>query len=503
MPASTQRKMVSGAAWMVLFKLVERSLGLVSIMILARLLSPQDFGLIAMAMSFIVMAELLTAFGFDVALIQNQAATDRHYHTAWTCNVLFGLVIFLLMLAAAAPITTFYGEPALFWVVCCLALGPLIGGCENIGVVAFRKELRFRSEFAFQISRKLAGFVVVVPLAFWLRSYWALVAGMLASKLAGTVISYLAHPFRPRFSIAGAKSLFSFSKWLLVSNVLAFLKQRLTDFVIGRSQGAATLGVYNVAYELANLPTSELGAPINRALFPGFARIAHDPEQLRSAYVNAMGILALFALPAAAGIFTVAEYLVAVVLGPKWLAAIPLIQILAMFGAIELFHSSMSAVLIATGHPHAVARASTVFVLFLVTLLIVLVDRFGASGAAFAVVGASILSTPTFLRAIRVHTGIGPGAFVHAIIRPLIASAAMVAILRAAIPPYAPSMAVSEAAWLLFGAVALGAIVYAIALTLFWLAARRPQSVERAVFGQVRARLGAWATAWRRKFPRA
>ena len=495
--------MAKGAAWMVLFKLGERSLGLVSMLILVRLLSPHDFGLVAMALSFIFMAELLTSFGFDVALIQNQAANDRHYHTAWTCNVLVGFFIFLLMLAAARPITSFYGEPALFWVVCWLALGPLIGGCENIGVIAFRKELRFRREFAFQISRKLAGFAVTVPLAFWLRSYWALVAGMLASKLAGTLISYLAHPFRPRFSIAGAMSLFSFSKWLLMANVLVFLKERLTDFIIGRAQGAATLGLYNVAYELANLPTSELGAPINRALLPGFSQLAHDREQLRRAYVNAIGILALFALPAAAGIYAIAEFIVPVVLGARWVAAVPLMQILAIFGAMQLFHSSICAVLIATGHPPAVVKANVIFVLLLVTLLIVLVERFGAYGAAVAVVGASILSTPAFLIAIRVHTGIEQASFVFAIARPLLASAAMVAVLRAVMPAYSSSMAVGEAAWLLLGSVALGAIVYAVAVTLLWLAARRPQSAERLVFEQARAMLVARTAAWRRKTPDA
>ena len=91
MEKSTQRKMASGAAWMVLFKLMERSLGLISTLILVRLLDPKDFGIVAMAMSFIVMAELLTNFGFDTALIQNQRAEPHLYHTAWTCNVLFGL----------------------------------------------------------------------------------------------------------------------------------------------------------------------------------------------------------------------------------------------------------------------------------------------------------------------------------------------------------------------------------------------------------------------------
>lgn len=499
MAASTERRMASGAAWMVLFKLVERSLGLVSTLILARLLSPQDFGLVAMALSFIFMAELLTSFGFDVALIQNQTASDRLYHTAWTCNVLVGVAIFLMMLAAAAPIAAFYAEPAVFWVVCSLALGPLIGGCENIGVVAFRKELQFRSEFAFQISRKLVGFAVTVPLAFWTRSYWALVAGILASKAAGTVISYLAHPFRPRLSISGAKSLFSFSKWLLLTNVLAFLKTRATDFIIGRSHGAATLGLYNVAYEFANLPTSELGAPINRALLPGFSQIARDPGKLHSAYVNAISLLALFALPAAVGIYAVAGYLVPVALGPKWAAAVPLIQILAIFGAIELFHSSMCAVLIATGHPHAVVKANLVFVLLLALLLIALVGHLGATGAALAVVGASVLSTPAYLIAIRIHTGISPGAFLRALTRPAVASAAMAGILHVLLPSHVGSMTTLEATgWLLTGVV-VGAFSYCTAVVLLWMLAARPAGAEALVVERVVSFTITRVAEWKRR----
>jgi O-antigen/teichoic acid export membrane protein len=300
--------------------------------------------------------------------------------------------------------------------------------------------------------------------------------------------------------MSGAGSLFSFSKWLLLTNVLGFLKERSTDFFIGRSQGAATLGVYNVAYELANLPTSELGAPINRALLPGFSRIAQDPAQLRSAYVNAIGTLALFALPAAAGIFAVANFLVPVVLGQKWLAAVPLIQILGIFGAVQLFHSSMCAVLIAIGRPSAVAAGNVVFVVLLTVLLFALVGRFGATGAAVSMVSAAILSTPAYLIGIRNHTGIGPATFLQALARPLTAAAAMVALLRAVMPAYAPSMPMPEAAGLLLGAVVLGAVVYVIVVTLLWFAARRPPGVERFVIERIRAVVDAWA-ARRRKVP--
>ncbi len=122
--------------------------------------------------------------------------------------------------------------------VCALPLGPLFSGCENIGVIDFRKELRFVASY-FPAQPQGNRLPVVVPLAYFLESYWALVAGMLTSKLAGTAISYLAHPFRPRFSLAEFRGLLGFSKWLLFNNMVGFLKERSSDLVIGRLHGAA------------------------------------------------------------------------------------------------------------------------------------------------------------------------------------------------------------------------------------------------------------------------
>ena len=269
MSPNVQRSMGHGAAWMVLFKLTERSLGAISTLILVRILAPSDFGIVAMAVSFSAMAEMLGAFGFDVALIQNRAADESHYHTAWTLNVLLGLGISLFIAIAAKPVAMFYHQPGLIWVVLATAIGPLVGGFENIGVVAFRKDLQFRREAAYQISRKIVGFAVVVPLALWTHSYWALVAGSLTSRLTGTVMSYWVHPFRPKFFLAASQAIFRFSKWLLLNNLLNFLRVRASDFVIGRFLGPATLGLYNVSAEFASLPTTDLGAPINRALLPG------------------------------------------------------------------------------------------------------------------------------------------------------------------------------------------------------------------------------------------
>jgi lipopolysaccharide exporter len=486
MSKEIQQKMAFGAGWMVLFSLTERSLGLISMLILVRLLSPTDFGIVAMATSFIFMAELLVRFGFDIALIQRQNATEEDYHTAWTCNLLLGMLITVLMLASANSIAWFYGRPELFWIVCALALGSSISGLENIGVVAFRKDMQFRREFAFQLSRKLIGFLVVVPLAFFLHSYWALVAGTLASRLAGTVTSYLVHSFRPRLTLAKVRSLLGFSKWLLLNNAVCFFKERSSDFVIGRLLGAEPLGLYSISYEVSSMPTTELSAPINRALLPGFARIAHDPVAMRAAYRNAISALALIAVPAAAGIFAIAPFLVPVILGTKWLTAVPLMEILALNGGLLLFHSSICTVLIASGHPDCVTKTNASYVVMLLALLGLLVPFFGVTGAAFSALGASVLATPIYLLQVSGAVGISAGVFARAAARPVVAAVVMVGLVRWTMPDWSAAMTAIESIGWLMGGVASGGMVYAIAVLMLWAGVGRPEGVERVVMERIR-----------------
>ena len=170
--------MAKGAAWMVLFKLSERLIGVVSTLILARLLIPDDFGLVAMAISMLAVLELVTSFNFDISLIQNQNAERYHYDTAWTCNLLLGLGEALAMMALALPAASFYGEPRVAGIMFALAAYTAVRGFANIGVVAFQKDLDLHKEFRFGITKKLFAFTVTVTLAFYLRNYWALMAGM-------------------------------------------------------------------------------------------------------------------------------------------------------------------------------------------------------------------------------------------------------------------------------------------------------------------------------------
>jgi len=485
MSANVQSKMIQGAGWMVLLQVLDRVLGFVSVLILVRLLSPTDFGIVAMGLSFVFMAELLTAFGFDIALIQHPNPTDDHYHSAWTCNVVFGTVVTAILLAVAWPAARFYREAEVFWVLCALAFGPLLASLENIGVVRFRKELQFRREFTFRASRRLLTFIVTLPLAFLLRNYWALVAGILITKLGGSGLSYVAHEFRPRLCLTRVKELFGYSKWVLFNNVVCFFKDRSTDFVVGRLHGPASLGLYNISHEISNIPTADLSAAINRALLPGFATI-HTGDDLRAAYANAMGVLALIALPAAAGVYAVAPYLVPVVLGVKWLEGTALVEILAFNGAVLLFHSSMGAVLMARGFPAYVTKANGLYAILLLGMLAVFVTRYGVAGAAYAALGTSVVMTPAFLYLMKQKIGVGAEVFARATIRPALASILMAMIVRWLLPVYERSMSIEHAASLLAAGIAIGIVVYASIVGLLWIAAGRPVSAERIALERIR-----------------
>ncbi len=293
--------MASGALWMVFFKLLDKSISLLSTVLLARLLLPTDFGVVAMATSFIVMLEALSAFGFDTALIQRQSTSPAHFDTAWTFNVVMGLSIGTLMLALSIPISRFYGVASLVPVICTLAFASAVQGFENIGVVMFRKELNFAREFRYLLGKRIVVFLVTVPLAIALRSYWALVIGTVAGRINGVALSYLMQSYRPRFSLAARADLFHFSKWMLLFNALGFLKERSSDFVVGRLAGAHALGIFNVSSDLANMPGTELVAPINRAVFPAYARLAHDLDALRAEYLSVMSMVGLLGHPGGGG----------------------------------------------------------------------------------------------------------------------------------------------------------------------------------------------------------
>lgn len=485
--------MAKGAVWMVLFKVVQRVIGLASTLILARLLVPADFGLIAMAMSVFAILEILSSFSFDLALIQNQRAERRHYDTVWTFNVIFALVNAALMIILAVPAASFFSEPRVAWIMYSLALCAAISGFDNIGVIAFQKELELHKEFYYGVSKKLSAFIATMILAFFWRNYWALIAGMVSGRLVGLVLSYWVHPYRPRFSLEAKKELFHFSKWMLLNNILIYINNSGIHSVIGKVFGPHSLGMYSIAYEISNLPTTELVWPISRAVFPGYSMLANDINALRKSFLQVISVIALVTLPAGIGIGLVAEPLVRVLLGEKWMEIVVLIQVLAVFGVVRTLLGPPGSIYLAVGKPQLVAYLQIVHISVAVVLLFWLMESYGVVGVPWAILLASAVSLPTSYIWLMRELNLPLSGLIAALWRPFVAVGLMCIPVIWLQMMWLGAGGVSHDILRLIVLVVLGALTYLVTIVLLWCMVRCPDGAEAKILELLKSRLTAKA----------
>jgi len=488
-PVATGRQIVKGAAWLMGFKLLDKSIGLISTLILARLLTPSDFGLVAMAVSIVALLELMGAFGFDSALIQRQDTQRSHYDTAWTFNVIFGASIALLLVVAAIPAAAFYREPRLELMLPAMAVGALVGGFENIGTVAFRKELNFRMEFIYLFIKRIVVFVVVVLLAYTLRSFWALIWATVAGKCMAVLISYRLHPYRPRLSLAARGDLFGFSKWLFLSNLIQFLHSRSTDFILGRTVGSHGLGVYNLAAEIAAMPSTELIAPINRAVYPAYAQLANVRDKLLARFLEVYGLINLISFPVALGLFCLSDLVVALLLGPQWIDAVPILQVLGLCGLLGALQGNMYVVMSAMGKPKANTILSASLLVVSLPAVIWASLQYGALGAAYAHFVSALVGFAGIVAVFTIVTGTTKRVLIAVMWRPFVAALLMAASLEI-LMAFLEHFAKFDAVYLRLPVlIFLGGIFYVVCVFFIWILVGEPNGAESLVINFVRARV--------------
>ena len=488
-PRDLGRRMATGAAWMIALRFAIRSIGLVSMIVLARLLVPADFGLVAIATALSGALAAMSEFGFQVALIQNQAADRRHYDTAWTLGLIRGVIVAGALAACAGPLAGMFSDQRLQPILLVLALGVVVASLENIAVVDFRKNLQFQREFVYRALAKVAAFAITVPLAISLRNYWALVIGMLAAQLAGVVLSYTMCHYRPRLSLTAWRELIRFSKWLLLNNVLYFAYHRIDTFVIGRFAGAQPLGFFRLAHEIASLPTTEMVAPIRAAILPGYAKLASDHDRLRASFAATFGTIVIVAVPVAVGLGLLADPLVRLVLGEQWLDAIPLLEVLCIAGAINVCSANTWPVFIALGRPWINAALTGLGAALLGPLLLWSVQAAGALGAAWSLVAVSaVLLAVNLLVTLRLLRLSGWQLLAETW-RTVLAVGAMGAAILAIQAGWSETDRILDTVALLVSSIILGVAVYLTALWIVWRITGLKDGPERAALRLVQTSL--------------
>ncbi len=334
---------------MVLWRVTTRGLGLVSTLVLARLLAPADFGLVAMATAFAASIEALSQMGLQEALIRERENERSLLDTAFTLQLLRGVLTALLLVAIAPLAAGWFDEPRLAPVIQVMALASLLAGFENIGVVEFRRRIQAREQVVLLLVPRLVQVAVGVGMAVALQSYWALPIALVASRAARVAMTYLRHPYRPRLSLQRWRDLASFSAWSWATSLVRMVWDRIDVFILGPTLGSRALGVYLMGRELALLPITEVVEPAAGILFSAIAAARHQGTHAATRVPEVVAVILVAALPMAIVTSAAANCVVALLLGGQWAEAVPIIAILSGVAVFAPCNFVCAAALVASG----------------------------------------------------------------------------------------------------------------------------------------------------------
>ncbi len=479
--ASLLNRTARGAGWVIGFRMVTRLLGIVSTLTLVRLLGPGDFGLVALATSFTSAVDALSNLSVHEAIIRERAPDRAMYDTAFTMNLLRGLLTTLLIAAAAWPVAGFFHEPRLVSVMLVLALANLVVSVENIATADFMRDFAFNREFRLWTIPRLVQVVATIGFALIWHSYWALAFGIMTSRLVRTTLSYIMRPYRPRLTLAAWRRITGFTSWSWAISIVQILRSRSDTMLIGRLFSPAMVGIYALGGEIASLPTTELVEPLCRACFPAFSELRNTGQPVAATYLRLVAASALIVLPAGVGIAAVADPLVRLAFGANWLGAIPLIQIFGVTATLGIIGNLSGVLFSAWGQLRTIFAISVVMGLLRLGLLIGFVPGGTLVTAALTGTVAGTAEQGAYLVLTLRRFGVGAWPLLVAVHRSLLGTAAMAGAMWwfglgfVAVPERLAVHLVQQ--------VAAGAALYAAAMAALWLLAGRPDGPEQDLLG--------------------
>ena len=385
-----------GAVWISIAGICARGLNLISAIILARILEPEDFGLMAIAMAIIVFSQGTTQTGFESALIQNQENSEDFLNTAWTFELTKYLVLFSIIFLTAPLVANIFNEPRAVNILRVLSISLVFQGIRNIGVVYFRKKLDFSKQFVLEIVPLVVNTFIVIPLAFILRNVWALVLANIATTITTCAMSYFMHPYRPRLEIKIEKivMLFNFGKWIFGTSILVMIREQGVSMFIGKFLGVPILGFYNRAQAFSIMIFQQISEIVWKVGYPAYALIQFEPDRLKKAYLNTLQLLTFILIPMAGGFFVLSRDFVYLLLTDKWLPIVPLLQIFCLQAILNSINTPSGIVFQAAGRPSINTKISMFGTTILFIIIYPLTAKWGSTGSATALLFSSLIPSP-------------------------------------------------------------------------------------------------------------
>ena len=381
------KKTAHAMLWVTLISIITKILGFGTQIVLARLLAPADFGLLAIGLLAINSMGLFRDLGFGATLIYKK--DDSKHTAANTAFILLPLVasaLFLIAYFAAAYIALFFDNAAVEPIVQVLALTFVISSFGTVPSMLLEKELEFKKKVLPETVPIIGYACVTIWLAINGYGVWSLVYGQILSAILTAGLIWLVSDWRPTFKFDRkiARELFGYGKHIMGASIVIFLIMNLDDAIVGRVLGIEALGFYTLAYMISNLPATQITHLVGRVMFPLYSKLQDDRDALRDAYLKTLKYVSMLSIPAALGIFAIAPDFVSVVLGEKWMPAVPALKVLCFFGLFRSLNATMGPVFQATGKPRFLFNIAVLNLVLFCIFVYPLTIAYGLVGISIA-----------------------------------------------------------------------------------------------------------------------
>jgi len=388
-----KEKTISGFKWSFLDNIWKTGGQFIIGIVLTRLLTPEDFGLIGMITIFIVIGQSLTNSGFGQALIQKKDADSVDFSTVYYFNIFASLVIYFILYFAAPYIAEFYNQPQLILLIKVICLSFVIDALGRIHLVYLEKKLDFKSPSVIGIISVLISGIISIAMAYAGFGVWALVAHTVIRSLLTTILFWWVSKWRPLliFSKKSLSTLFAFGSKILVAGLMQSIFQNIYYLIIGRVFSAQSLGYFTRATQFKDLPVITLTSMVQKVTFPVFSEIQDNDEKLVSGYTRAIRTLSAVVLPLMGIIIIASEPLIDIVLGEKWLPVVPYLNLMAAYGWMHIIYVMNHQIITVKGRSDYYLQIKIIDKI-LIIISILITYKFGIMALIYGQLAVTVLS---------------------------------------------------------------------------------------------------------------
>lgn len=387
---------IQGVSWLGAQRIVTRVLSFGRTALLARLLTPSQFGTFGIAIIVLSFMEIVTETGINVFLTQKKETIDKYINTAWVVSILRGSIISIIIFLSAPLISGFFNTPQATNLLMIISLVPLLRGFINPSIVIFVKDLHFKKEFLYRTSVFFVESIFTIVFVLVFESFYGLAYGLVVGSLYEVVLSFIIIKPRPTFQFTKLqfREVVGRGKWLTLAGVFNYLYHNGDDIVVGRLLGTSSLGLYEMAYRISMLPITEISNTISKVTFPIFVKINEDRVRMRHAYYKSITAIALIVIPMGLIFFIFPTQIIKIVLGEQWVEAGSVLQVLAIFGVIQSLAISIVSPLYALDKQEYITVITLVSLVGLGVTIVPFVQTYGLVGAGYSALVGSLLSLP-------------------------------------------------------------------------------------------------------------